>query len=108
MAAPRAHNTVLGDLSPDKKQRKGSLRRAGQTETLEAQNLEKEEEVEQEQQKETLQQSGQNEQQDLIQGMQTGTHDSIRHGIRWGPSYQVRATTNQKGRKKKAPAKKSI
>ena len=28
------------------------------------------------------------EQQDLNQGMDTGTHDSKRFGVRWGPSYR--------------------
>jgi hypothetical protein len=28
------------------------------------------------------------EQQDLNQGMDTGTHDSNRHGVDWGPSYR--------------------
>ena len=32
----------------------------------------------------------QNEQQDLIQGMQTGTHDAFHPGIKWGPSYRVK------------------
>ena len=28
-------------------------------------------------------------QQDLNQGMETGTHDSERSGIKWGPSYRA-------------------
>lgn len=36
------------------------------------------------------------EQQELNQGIDTGTHDSTRHGVDWGKSYQVRPT---KGRK---------
>ena len=27
---------------------------------------------------------------DLNQGMDTGTHDSIHRGVNWGPSYRVR------------------
>lgn len=34
---------------------------------------------------------------DLNQGIQTGTYDSRRTGIKWGPSYRVR----QKARKPK-------
>ena len=34
------------------------------------------------------------EQQDLNQGMDTGTHDSTRHGVDWGASYR--------GKKRKA------
>ena len=30
------------------------------------------------------------EQQDLNQGMDTGTHSSSHHGVNWSPSYQVR------------------
>ncbi len=30
-------------------------------------------------------------QQDLNQGMETGTHDSNRSGINWGPSYKTPA-----------------
>jgi len=48
------------------------------------------------------------EQQDLNQGMQTGTHDASDPGIPWGPSYRIKensASANQgpneaeKGRK---------
>ena len=44
--------------------------------------------------------SDRNEEQDLNQGMDTGTHDSTRHGVDWGPSYQVRSTANGKQQKK--------
>jgi hypothetical protein len=30
------------------------------------------------------------EREDLTQGMDTGTHDSIHRGVNWGPSYRVR------------------
>jgi hypothetical protein len=33
----------------------------------------------------------QNEQQDLNQGMATGTHSSAHGGINWGPSYRMRS-----------------
>jgi hypothetical protein len=45
------------------------------------------------------------EQQDLNQGMDTGTHDSTRHGVAWGPAYQVRSTTSRKRQKKGEPNK---
>ena len=48
-----------------------------------------------------------NEEQDLNQGMDTGTHDSTRRGVAWGPSYQVRSTTIRKRQKKDEPKKKS-
>jgi len=46
-----------------------------------------------------------NEEQDLNQGMDTGTHGSTRHGVAWGPSYQVRSTTIRKRQKKDMPKK---
>ena len=35
------------------------------------------------------------EQQDLNQGMDTGTHSSTRLGVDWGPSYRVRRESEQ-------------
>ena len=35
------------------------------------------------------------EQQNLNQGMDTGTHSSTRHGVDWGPSYRVRPEIEQ-------------
>jgi hypothetical protein len=46
-------------------------------------------------------------QQDLNQGMDTGTHESGRTGINWGPSYQVRSTASGKRQKKTEPIKTS-
>ena len=40
------------------------------------------------------------EQQDLNQGMDTGTHDSTRHGVDWGKSFQSPAAKGRKPRKK--------
>jgi|SRR5580658_4070897 hypothetical protein len=34
---------------------------------------------------------GQNKQQDLNQGMETGTHSSSHQGVSWGPSYRMRS-----------------
>lgn len=31
------------------------------------------------------------EQEDLNQGFSTGTHDTTRHGVDWGPSYTIRS-----------------
>jgi hypothetical protein len=39
-------------------------------------------------------------QQTLNQGMDTGTHDSTRHGVDWGKSYQARPTKVSKPQKK--------
>lgn len=46
-------------------------------------------------------------QQDLTQGMETGTHDSIRHGVNWGPAYQARNTKDTRPEKKGEPKKTS-
>jgi phage terminase Nu1 subunit (DNA packaging protein) len=35
------------------------------------------------------------EQQDLNQGMDTGTHSSTHFGVNWGPSYRVRREIEQ-------------
>src|SRR5579864_7484730 len=35
--------------------------------------------------------SDRNEQQDLNQGMETGTHSSAHQGVNWGPSYRMRS-----------------
>ena len=36
------------------------------------------------------------EQQDLNQGMDTGTHDSTRHGVDWGASYRSNTRKSSK------------
>lgn len=33
------------------------------------------------------------EQQDINQGMDTGTHSSAHRGVNWGPSFRIRAET---------------
>jgi flagellar biosynthesis/type III secretory pathway protein FliH len=33
------------------------------------------------------------EQEDLNQGMQTGTHDAFHSGIKWGSSYRIKEST---------------
>lgn len=38
-----------------------------------------------------------NEQQDLNQGMNTGTHSSAYPGLNWGPSYRMRSRTQEPG-----------
>jgi hypothetical protein len=44
-----------------------------------------------EQQEERRRSSERNEQQDLNQGMETGTHPSGHQGVNWGPSYRTRS-----------------
>jgi hypothetical protein len=48
-----------------------------------------------------------NEQQDLNQGMDSGTHDSVRHGVKWGAAYQMGVAPINKGQKKDEPNKQS-
>lgn len=52
-------------------------------------------EAEIEQRDETRVQDDRAEREDLNQGMDTGTHDSIHRGVNWGPSYRVRPKTNK-------------
>jgi hypothetical protein len=40
--------------------------------------------------------SERDQQEDLNQGMQTGTHDAIHPGIKWGSSYTIKDTANPK------------
>lgn len=43
-----------------------------------------------EQQQRDRLQAEQDQQQDLTQGMETGTHEARIHGIKWGPSYRIK------------------
>jgi hypothetical protein len=45
------------------------------------------------------------EQQELNQGMDTGTRDSSFEGIPWGPADRIRETTSPKGKAKVEPDK---
>lgn len=102
MAGTRSANRILGNIDAKKKVPEQNGTKLGKADVS---VLEKELDADQEQQKEVGQQIDQNEQQDLLQGMQTGTHDSIRHGIRWGASYQVKKTTSRKQLKTTRPKK---
>jgi Protein of unknown function (DUF2934) len=50
---------------------------------------------EMEQREEGRQTIERNEQQDLNQGMDTGTNSSIHRGVNWGPSYRVTSEMEQ-------------
>ncbi|MGA7794666.1 MAG: hypothetical protein WCA19_16640 [Candidatus Acidiferrales bacterium] len=73
------------------------------TEQAEEHNLNQGLEAEEEQLEEGRRTTERNERQDLNQGMDTGTHDSTRRGVNWGPAYQVRSTTGRKHQKKGEP-----
>jgi hypothetical protein len=46
------------------------------------------------------------EQQDLNQGMDTGTHGSERHGVNWGPSYRTKRASSAGSKNAKRQTKK--
>ena len=45
---------------------------------------------------EQRQESEREEQQDMNQGASTGTHDTIRHGVKWGDSYKWPESSKKK------------
>jgi hypothetical protein len=51
---------------------------------------------------EDIQERGQDsereEQQEMNQGTSTGTHDTVRHGVKWGDSYKSPETSERKGK----------
>ncbi len=94
----------LGNLNAEKQQPKQETRT---TEQAEEHNLNQVLEADEEQQVEGRRTADRNVQQDLNQGMQTGTHDSIRTGINWGPAYQTRSTRGRTRQKKDEPNKTS-
>ncbi len=49
-------------------------------------------EAAQEDREESEREADEAEQQDLNQGMSTGTHDSTRHGVDWGRAYRKTPT----------------
>ncbi len=95
----------LGDSQASERQQDEELRK---TKQAEEHNLSKGLEAEEEQQEEQRRAEERDEQQDLNQGgLDTGTHDSTRHGVDWGPSYQVRGGTNRKRGRRREPDKPS-
>ena len=57
---------------------------------------------EQEDREERRRSDEQNEQEELNQGMSTGTHDSKRSGVDWGDSYRNLKNTSVKSNKPKS------
>ncbi|HVB85362.1 MAG TPA: hypothetical protein VNK23_01685 [Candidatus Dormibacteraeota bacterium] len=93
-----------GNLDAEKKQPKEEIRT---TEQAEEHNLNQALKAEEENQVEGRRTADRNVRQDLNQGMQTGTHDSIRTGINWGPAYLPRSGRRRKRQKKDEPNKTS-
>ena len=53
-------------------------------------------EAETEDMQERRQEGEREEQQDMNQGTSTGTHDTVRHGVKWGDSYKSPETSKKK------------
>ena len=94
--------TNSGNLEATKEQ--GEEER-GTIEQIEEHNLSEEVIADEEQREEDRRADERDEQQDLNQGMQTGTYDDGRTGINWGPDYEIPNT--RKPEKKDEPNKKS-
>lgn len=93
-------------LDVTEEQREGH-RTSEQVEQQELRNLDAELHAEEEQKEDGRLTNERNEQQDLNQGMDTGTHASARRGINWGPAYQVRSNASLRRQKKDEPNTKS-
>jgi hypothetical protein len=104
MAGTGSAKSNLENLGAEKQRRKEE---SCTTEQVEEHNLNQDLKAEEEHQVEGRRTADRNVQQDLNQGMQTGTHDSIRTGINWGPAYQIRSTRGRKRKKKQEPNKAS-
>jgi len=77
------------------------------TEQAEERNLDHALQAEEEQLESERKTIARNEQQDLNQGMDSGTHDSVRHGVKWGTAYQMGVAPINKDQKQDDPNKKS-
>jgi hypothetical protein len=63
-------------------------------------NVEADVDAEERQQEEGRRTNDQIEQQDLNQGMDTGTSSSIHRGVNWPPGYRVRSAASREPEKK--------
>ena len=93
MAGTGTGKSNPGKLDADKEQRETER---STTEQTKEDDLIQDMKAEKEQREEERSTTERNEQQDLNQGMETGTHDSTRHGVDWGPSYQKKLEPNKK------------
>jgi hypothetical protein len=108
MADTGTSKSKSGNLDPKAKQEQPEERGANeQIEQEELANLDAEVDAEAEQLEGDRIASERIEQQDLNQGMDTGTHDSTRRGINWGSEYAVPSATSRKGQEKDEPNKTS-
>jgi hypothetical protein len=102
MADPGTKKSTSADL-PAEEKRQEELPRS--TKEIEQHDLSEGLEAQDEQRVEERRLDERTEQQDLNQGMDTGTHDSTRHGVKWGAAYQYRDDSNLKPEKKDKPDK---
>lgn len=102
MADTGTAKSKSGNLD-EKEQQLEERRTSEPIEKQEAQNIEVELDAEEQQAEEGRLARERIAKQDLNQGMDTGTHDSTRRGIHWGPAYQVRSTASRKSEKKDDP-----
>jgi hypothetical protein len=108
MADAGTSKSKPGNLDPKAKQKQPEEQSATeQIDQEELAHLDAEVDAEAEQQEGDRIAGERIEQQDLNQGMDTGTHDSIRRGINWGSSYAIPRDTSRKSQKKDEPDKTS-
>jgi len=103
MSGTRIAKSNPGNVAPDEELKEAKHSPMGQTEER---NLDKGLEAEEQRQEDDRDTVARDEQQDLNQGMATGTHDSTRHGVNWGRAYQTGTAVTKKGVKKQQPDKK--
>jgi hypothetical protein len=104
MSGTRTAKSNLGNVDGDKEQMEAEHSPMGQTEER---NLDQGLEAEEQEQEDGRSTAERNVQQDLNQGMSTGTHGSVRHGVNWGSAYQTGTAVTKKRVKKPYPSKKS-
>ncbi len=104
MGGTRTAKSNLGNVDKNGQQPEAEHKALDQAEER---NLYHALQAEEEQQEEQRNAVARNEQQDLNQGMDTGTHGSVRHGVDWGSAYQTGSATTKTRQKNVEPQKES-
>jgi hypothetical protein len=104
MADTGTAKSKSGDLeaelkTPKQQREQGANMADTETAKSELRNVEAEVDAEAQRQEEERHTSEQVEQQDLNQGMDTGTNSSIHRGVNWPPGYRVRSAPSSKPEK---------
>jgi hypothetical protein len=102
MADPGTKKSTSVDLPAVEKQRKDV---PPSTEDVELHDLSEGLDSQNEQRVEERRLDERTEQQELNQGTDTGTHDSTRHGVKWGAAYRYRDDSSLEAEKKDKPDK---